>query len=449
MPINRQDFFNTSKGIMHRLESPLEEEFKDGDFTYVSGIFDYIPYMDNGDATLRVVRDLSKLSPTQSSCVKTKMDYATAGGLGFQPKADSIFKRQNNREQVITDAQHNEYAAFLTETINAETLLHRIVESGKNALVYGNFVLEVVLTQTAGYRGGAINTYDSAMFRYKREMNKGDISRGYIAQRWDFGYISMNKEKVVEYAMYPAFSQHKDGTIRTLIHVKNPSLYQNWYGLPDSFSSIYFQFMEFQLGKYTTRGYENLWLPSAFIETYDMPLDTDAKRIEEEMQKITEQLANVYTNRGDGKKLPIVFRQSYEGATPSQVVMFDPKTNEAFHESMSSVAEKQILKAHGWHRSLIEKTAGSIGNNSENNDIAKNTDKTVIKPLQEFIVTPYRKAIKAIEEWVGYKNQGLVIDLKSAFEDEATIQTAQQTTPPATTTPPQQPQQSFPQPPVK
>lgn len=408
---------NESKGIMRGLQSPLQDEFKDGDYDAVRAIIDYIPFMEYGDATLRVVRDLSQLSPTQAACVNSKIEYCTAAGLGFIKKTDSVFKRQSKRESIITDAEHDAYVDFLGSTIDIDTLLAKMQKTAKNQIVYGNSIIEIVLTNTLGYKGGSINVYDAAMFRYKREGGVADTNKGYISQRWDLGYIQRNIADIVEYAMYPAFAEHKDGTLRSLVHVKDDALYRNWYGLPTSFSSIYFQFMEYQLGKYSTRGYENFWLPAAFIETYDMPYETDTEQAREAAQQLVNQLANVYTNRGDGTKLPVVFRSVPAGTAPSNITQFNPQTHENFHVAMKDIAQSQILKAHGWHSSLLEKTVGSIGNNSENADLALITDKTIIKPLQSKICYAYQMAIKEIEDWVGYNNAaGLTIDLNSVFE---------------------------------
>ena len=415
----------TNKGIMQGLQSPLQNEFKDGDFSNIRQLIDYVPFMDTGDATLRLLRELSELSPTQAACINSKIDYSTGGGLGFIKKVDSVFKRQSNKEAVITDSEHDEYAGFLSETIDIETLLSKIQKQAKNQLVYGNSVVEIVLTSTAGYKGGSINVYDAAMFRYKREGEKVITSQAYLSQRWDWGYISRNYNKVVEYSMYPAFSEHEDGTLRSLIHIKDEALYRNWYGLPTGFSSIYFQFMEYQLGKYSTRGYENFWLPAAFIETYDTPLETDEERAADEAREMINQLSNIYTNRGDGTKLPVVFRSATVGSTPSSITQFSPQTHENFHVAMKEIAQSQILKAHGWHSSLLEKTVGSIGSNSENADLAMITDKTVIKPFQNKILYSFQTAIKEIEKWVGYQNNaGLTIDLKSVFEVPAINPTA-------------------------
>lgn len=406
-----------NKGIMQNLQSPLQEEFKDGDFAAVRLIVDYVPYMDCGDATLRVIRELSQLSPTQAACIESKIDYCTAGGLGFKKQVDTVFKRQSNKEAVISDSEHNEYADYLSSILDVDTLLPKIQTSMRNRIPYGGQVVEVVLTQTAGIRGGAINTYDTAMFRFKRENEKVITSRGYLSQRWDYYHLSRNETKIVEYAMYPAFSEHEDGTLRSLIYVKDEALYRNWYGLPKSFGSIYFQFLEYQLGKYTTRGYENFWLPAAFIETYDAPNETDEERAHLEARELVKQLSNVYTNAGDGKKLPVVFRAATHGTQPSTITQFNPQTHENFHERMSEIAQRQILKTHGWHASLLEKTAGSIGNNSENVDVALITDKTIIRPLQENALLPFRIALSEIEKWTGYVNTAkLTIDLKSVFE---------------------------------
>lgn len=408
-----------NKGIMKGLQSPLQEEFKDDDFALCLSLIDYVPFMDSGDATLRVVRDLSQLSPTQAACINSKIDYCTGGGLGFIKRLDSVFKRQDNKEMPISDAEHNDYAAFLGSIFDVEALMPKIVKAMQNYQVYGNAILEIVLTQTGATRGGAINIYDAAMFRYKREAAKVITSLGYISQRWDFDYISRNADKVVEYPMYPAFKEFEDGTLRSLIHIKHDALYRNWYGLPSSFASIYFQFLEYQLGKYTTRGYENLWLPAAFIETYDMPYETDTEQEAEQARALVNQLANIYTNRGDGLKMPVVFRRAGAEVKPSTITQFSHNTDEGFHLAMSETAQRQILKANSWHSSLLEKTVGSIGNNSENRDLALITDKTVIKPLQEKILSPFRTAIKAIEQWAGYNNAGLTLDLKSVFEADA------------------------------
>lgn len=413
-------FKPANKGIMQGLQSPLQEEFKDGDFEAVLGLINYVPFMDCGDATLQLLRDLGQLSPTQAACINSKIEYSTAGGLGLIKQADKVFKRQSNKEAVVTDAEHDAYVDFLSSVIDIDTLLHKIQKLAKNQLTYGNSVLEIVLTNTLGYRNGAVNVYDAAMFRYKRNSAKVDTTVGYISQRWDLAYISRNLSQVKEYAMYPAFSEHPDGTLRSLIHLKDDALYRSWYGLPTSFSCIYSQFMEYQLGKYTTRGYENMWLPAAFIETYDMPFDTDDEQAEEQARALVNQFANVYTNRGDGTKLPVVFRTVPAGTAPSTITQFSPQTHENFHVAMKDVAQAQILKAHGWHSSLLEKTVGSIGNNSENADLASITDKTIIRPLQAKICYPFQMAIKEIERWVGYVNTAaLTIDLKSVFEAAA------------------------------
>jgi len=406
-----------NKGIMKGLQSPLQEEFKDNDYQHTALILDFVPFMDSGDATLRVVRDLSQLSPTQAACINSKLDYCTGGGLGFIKLQDSVFKRQNNTELPITDREHNDYAAFLDSVIDTNALMGQIQTVMRNDQTYGNAVLELVLTETAGVRGASINVYDAAMFRYKRKNGEVLTNAGYVSQRWDYYYLNRNLSSVVEYAMYPAFKEHEDGTFRSLIHIKTDALYRNWYGLPSSFAGIYFQFMEYQLGKYTTRGYENMWLPSVFIETYDMPFDTDTERAEINARELVNQLANVYTNRGDGTKLPAVFRMASPDTKPSTITPFSSQTHENFHDLMSGIAQRQILKAHSWHSSLLEKTVGSIGNNSENADLAMITDKTVIRPLQAKVIAPFRAAIKSIEDWVGYKNtSNLTIDLKSVFE---------------------------------
>ena len=84
---------------------------------------------------------------------------------------------------------------------------------------------------------------------------------------------------------------------------------------------------------------------------------------------------------------------------------------------MSSIAETQILKTHNWNHLLLGvKISGSLGNGTEYSEVYKTTYFDKIQPEMQILLEPYRKAIKLVEDWLGYDNPDeLTIGLQDIY----------------------------------
>jgi hypothetical protein len=438
----------SGSAVMSRMISPLDDEFKDGDYEFVRGIIDYVPFLDCGDATLRVLRNMTQLSPTHGACIRLKTDYALSGGLGLKVAGDKIM-RQNNRERVISDGEHDDFVGFLDMHIGIDSLTMLLERIAFNHEGFGNRVVEIVLTQTAGVRSGSVNAYDATMFRYAKNGKYIDHTRGYLSQRWDYSYINRNRNLVREYAvsrinpnsgkLEVRFSEHEDGTFRTLLHLFTPALDRSSYGLPPAINSIYWQYLEFQMGKYHTRAYQNQLLPALIVESYNLPTgepeDKENERGHEQGKGFDNSFAGAFnrafTNYSDAPKGAMIHMEAPHGTAASTFFTLSPPTQEGYYKTMSEITASQIMKSHNVNKLLFERTAGSIGASTETSQAAALFDKTVIRPMQEAILLPIRIAIDEIAKWVGYSNPSrLMLDLKTTFERE-TVPTA-----PATIIPP-------------
>ncbi len=418
------------------LQSPLQEELVDGDFDKVWLNHPFVPFLDSGDATLRVLRNLSELSPTKAGVMKSKLGYATAKGIDLIKSKDVLIKRQRGGEEVISDAAHDEYVDFLKSHLDVNKLSEDIIETAKNHEIYGNEIVEFVLVETAGIRGGGVNCIQTEWFRYMQSDRKVVGQQwAYLSPRWTLEYT--NEFPPIEYPMYPNWKQFPDGSYRCLYHTKERAANRTWYGLPGDFASIYYQYMEYQSGKFATRSYENQFLPSVIMEMYGIPDAADKAKSEAWRAMMYDDMSNVFTNRRDGAKPPMMLLKggmTGEGAPlKSNITQLNPNTGEGFHEAMKDISQAQILKCNEWHSSLIEKSAGSLGNESAFTQIAMQVDATVITPLQEKALKPYREFLKVLEQWVGYQNsEGITIGLRSVFESfttKATIDAAAKLTP--------------------
>jgi hypothetical protein len=172
------------------------------------------------------------------------------------------------------------------------------------------------------------------------------------------------------------------------------------------------------------------------MEMYGIPDAADKAKSEAWRAMMYDDMSNVFTNRRDGAKPPMMLlKGGMAGETPlkSNITQLNPNTGEGFHEAMKNISQAQILKCNEWHSSLIEKSAGSLGNESAFTQIAMQVDATVITPLQEKALKPYREFLKVLEQWVGYQNtEGITIGLRSVFESfetKATLDAAAKLTP--------------------
>lgn len=405
------------------LQSPLQEELTDSDFKKVWLNYPFVPFLDSGDATLRVLRNLSELSPTKAGVMKSKLGYATAEGIDLIKVKDTFVKRQRGGEEMISDAAHDDYIDFLNAHMDTERLLSDIYQSAKSYETFGNEIVEFVLVETAGIRGGAANPVQTEWFRYMQPDQKREGQWAYLSPRWTFEYT--NEFPPVEYPMYPNWKQFPDGTYRCLYHNKEAAENRTWYGLPGDFASIYYQYMEYQSGKFSTRSYENQFLPSVIMEMYGIPDAADKDKYAAWEALMYNDVGNIFTNRRDGAKPPMMVLKGGLDANnnpiKSNITQLNPNTGEGFHEAMKDISQAQILKCNEWHGSLIEKSTGSLGNDSAFTQIAMQVDATVIKPLQNKTLKPYRQFLKVLEQWTGYQNtEGITIGLRSVFEAFAT-----------------------------
>jgi len=407
--------------------SPIADELRDPkDSILAYRILPYVPFFEGGDASLKFFERMRTLSTTQGSCIDSIKSYALGGDFDvIRNKIPGL--AQTEAEMVeVSAAERASYVDFILSFTDFAKLMVDANAILENKKTYGNVFYEVVKTEVAGQRSIHFHVHDCDECRFLiTGINEHRVVL--VSPSWTWDYLSKYTPRPVP--MYPAEMVEEDGTVRTMIHVKNYVVGRPWYGLPDSVQSLYYQYLEYQQGRFTVDGYANDWTAKVFIETEGDDEDED------DDDSLDLALIDTFTNKGDNKK-SFVLRNRTPGMAKTEITQFQPNTNEKFHEAMGTISEKQIIKSHNWHPILFMDTREGLGGNSGSKflEVFRNKYYTVIKPAQEETLEPIRMALKIAQEWLGYANpDSLTLGLTNIFKQmlEAQLTPTEKTAPKA------------------
>lgn len=404
-----------------QLVSPLSEELKDYErLPYIFGILPVIPFFDDSDATLRVLRMLANLSPTRGACIESIGDYVLGAGI----KATSYKKPGVSMVGVerLPEAEENRVFEFI-ESWNVSSSMKymedQIQSVYENLATYGNAGLLVTMNSLAGVRTVTYEAVDAEKFRYLAPINAlAGRKVVAISQLWTSDYISRFPPKMI--SVYPAVDQSETGMVQTFIHLKNKKANRDWYGLPQAYPSLYYQFIEYQLGDYTTKGYGQDWTGKIMLETSgdvaEPGMDGD------EIEDFRRSLQETFTRQGKSKR--ILHRHKLPGDERTFIHEFKDDTSHEFHTGMADIAERQIIKSHNWHAELLgTPTPGRLGNSSFQ-DVYMVKKKTVINPMQEWVMQPFNQLFELAMTWFGRSDMRatLALDDLFVFDEEQRVE---------------------------
>lgn len=381
---------------------PLDDELKDSEKAKrLYKDLCYIPFYEGSDVTLKFFEKMSKLSPTHGACLSNIKDYVLGGEFTVSKKRNGVSRP--NKDYSVDETQFNGYWDFVESFTSGDELMECGEDVYNNISTYGNDFLEVIRTEVDNTKYLFYKSHPADSCRYV-STEKGEMKLVLISPIWDLEYIRKNPPDIIP--VYPFFTEESGNTSRTLIHTKNKSAGRQWYGDPMGIASLFFWFLDYQLGYYAVDGYFNKWIATIFFETFGDEEDEDNDG------SFGDAIEDTFTQKGKNRKR--VMHRNTSGDKETKIHEFSPHTEEGFHQAMKEIAEAEVYKGHKWHPVLMQSTPGSLGQSNEFREIAKNKDKTVIKPWQNKILSPLRIMFRIAEEWFGFDNpENLCIDLTS------------------------------------
>lgn len=410
------DTYNPKKNLVGQLKrrctafgelcDPVREELKDIDeILQTYSKYPIIPFFDLSDANLRLFKKLKDLSPSKGGIQKSIADYVLGGMLSVQRRTRPGFVLPDDDLSVTDVSVFNKMIDFI-ESLNPEfdgaKLLEEMRGSNENLDTYGNMFIKADFVEVAGERRVYIENIDAEKFRY-HATQEGEPKIGIISAQWDDYYLQKYTPTFVN--IYPYVTDYGNGVQSTIIHVKNKVTGRDWYGQPQSISSLFWQYMELQLGQFTTEGYANDFIARAFIEiTSDKELDDDGLPVDDyatELDELNEAFEMTFTNQAIDKKR-VILRVKLPGDEQATIHEFRQDMSHQFHVAMAAEAERQIIKAHNWHSVLMGMpTPGKLGTQNEFSEVFKQKYHTVIAPRQRLLLEPYNILLRMAAEYLG------------------------------------------------
>ena len=398
--------------------SPLAEELRDpATLPLIFGVLPVVPFFDDSDATLRILRMMARLSPTQGSCIESIGDYVLGAGIKVIERHD-IGMSQRDR-QPVSDADAKAAIGFVKSWNRGSTtkyMFDQVAAIYDNMATFGNAGMLVTMSRYAGVKSVHYESVDAEKFRYLLPLIDPGYQTVAISTEWTVNYVNRYPPKVV--SVYPQVEELEDGTLRTFIHLKNKKTGSDFYGLPMSYSSLYYQYMEYQLGAYSTKGYAEDWTGKVFFETVG---DVAEDGQDTDIQEFREHLRETFTRQGKGRR--IVHRHRNTGTEQTSVHEFKDDKSHEFHNSTSEISERKIIMSHDWHPDLLGVSSPGRLGNSDFRDIYMVKQATVIGPMQEWVMEPINELYQLAQMFLGSgPDVTLALDALFVFDEQAQVQ---------------------------
>lgn len=398
--------------------SPIQSEIKDLDgVRHLFANWKIVPFFGTNDLSsdsfLNLLVKLAEISPTTSGCITSRRDFVAAGVELYKGKMEG-FSNYDAPVQNLSPEDVEAFQNFLNRITGGEGLprIKAIVERIHNNLdTCGNAFIEIATTTVAGEVFCTINVYDATECRYLLTED-GQPKRVLVSPSFDYYYLTKHPPTVIP--VYPEFAESK-GALRTLMHIKDAAVGRRWYGLNNSISSLYYQYLEYSNPEYLVTETHNRFTGVTFIE-YEIQNDDT----EDDLEEMDERFEETFTPKGESKSFLLSGRP--KGADSTKVHQLKPNTNEKYHETIARLTEDKIVASFGWYTKLLYSRSNSGLSGDEMRSIFQAASMRV-KPRQDKIASAINKALHKCAELMGEKDMAdfyikLASLYKLIFKDE-------------------------------
>lgn len=353
---------------------------------YFDGSKKYIPFLNPKDNFFNVLLEASLLSPTNNSCINSKVFFCS--GKDFRIKN-------------ATEQQAKEFRQFCKKVNNKRQSLGKIIDGffGKHFRVGNNF-LEIVRAKAGNTK--KVFVYNRSFLECRLgEPDENDIpqtvliSKKFIkGESWSFDINDCVELPIFNYEE-TNWKKMPDGTERAVMHIKNEMDGYEYYGMPENISSLPWQLLEYECAAYDLDNLENNMVIGGTIIL-------EGNFTEDELTKVATRITRQHTGKGKRGRWSILGNKQGTGTINN----FQKQVDGNFLQ-LDENAEKKIINANNWDKNLYggsdNKGLGN-GGNAYLKTIFKIKHKTVVEPMRQiFMEEFFMPFLEVVDEWTGSK----------------------------------------------
>jgi hypothetical protein len=293
------------------------------------------------------------ISPTQGACHNAIKFFLFGEKLEIVKAKDPDFRIDEDDEPVEPQLK-KDYAAFI-KSIKHEsgTITKAACDFYEELASNGNIFVELVHTVTAGVKSSAFYHHPTQHCKYWATL-KGEPMMVLISELFTDDYFRRHKPKVLP--LYPNYAQEDDGTMRTIIHIKNGKF--KYYGRPlwaGAYIDIYSEAKE---REYLTKIAAANFTGQGVMEVEDDDIETDGftrdneDAIDEGYGGVADRFDRNFTAESDDPQT-FLFMTRPHGAKPVFIYEFKLNTNENFYKTVGGIHRNAIIENNSWSERLL------------------------------------------------------------------------------------------------
>jgi len=357
---------------------------------------------------LRVIADLSELSPSHQACKEDINSYVFGGGFDYvTPRIPGV--RYSDEDKPITDAEKAIFVEQLQllglSPLHYQSVIEQLDDSLRDS---GNAYLLIKVTKLNSVRQVFISVLPYREVAFLEPKNKKDPKVCVVTEQWDEAYWKKKPPRLIwvstperEYNWQPI----RDG-YQTILHIRSPRG-SRYYGRPRTLSALFWMFIEVAAGDQTVRIAGSDFI-SQMIMAFEEPpperqVDDPKVRTTAFKEKMRE-MRKVTTVEGANAKV-LSGVQYPHGGKPPQLMKLNLARDSEYLRFTTSRAADYIYAAHHWDRQLSGlETVGANNGGDVYLSILKIKNIGVIKPSQIMWGNIASDIVRQIFKVYGWKN---------------------------------------------
>jgi len=370
-------------------------------------------------------------SPTLRRIIEDKTSMIA--GDGFVPvlgKSNSIISTSKKAVPVTNEKQLSEIETAVEKVnLHGQNLQDVLTMLAKDYEMFGNCFAEIVKARI-GTEQVCYLYHVPVHFFAIHKTGQDRVVREYgVYDCWEEVPLNFNADQAStftergfrEIAAFPLFSDHEDGTQRSIIHLAQYAPGYAYFGLPEWIAARIWAQIEYRTQRLNDSKFENGFMPSGILQVFGSMSNTEAK-------DLVDAIEDKFTGTGNNHQL---FTQVLRD--PNYKLQWTPLTKEQEGEFMQlcSMAAENIVTANRWSMALAGKaTAGSLGTNQQMRSELEYVQNTVIKPKQNMfcsrVINPFLAILAESNKAFRNVQFGISNTMPVSFMGEISVENALQ-----------------------